>query len=410
MGIKNTTVIMIMVDALRHDYINEEHAPFLFSLKQKYMSGALKPSFGFEPDGAYLAGLDPDECNGGAQYWKRPGDRVFYLTPLFRILDFIPARKWKILVRKAIRLVAQILATDPMTKRMAPPNLIPLSMLKDFSFPMTEYADSESFCQSDTIFDILKKENIPYYFHGHPKYKVKTDKVLERYLLEETGGHPFSFLFMGDLDGIGHRYGPDSTERKNMLIKVDSAIEKIYQHASSIYDDVELLIFGDHGMAEVKQTIDLRHVINKVDFTNDDSYFIDSTFARFWVRDADKKNKLCEQLNSVAGGHVLTKEEIIKYKIQFDHNYFGDIIFVIDENSLLHPSFYSDSDSWPLGMHGYLPDCIDNESSFIVASNKTIDKGDIGRVDMRRVFPTVLELLGLLDNHVVPHKLKSLIE
>lgn len=398
-----------MVDALRHDYICKEYSPFLFSLKQKYMSGTLKPSFGFEPDGAYLAGLYPEECNGGAQYWKNPDDQVFYFTSLFRIIDIIPLRKWKLLVRKAIRLVAQVMSTDPMTKKMAPPNLIPLSILKDFSFPMTEYADSERFCQSNTIFDIIKKENLPYYFHGHPKYKVKTDKVTERYLNEEKGGHPFSFLFMGDLDGIGHKYGPDSVERKNILMKVDSAIEKMYTHATSIYDDVELLVFGDHGMAQVNQTIDINSIIKEFDFDNDDRYFIDSTFARFWIDNQDKKNELCEILGTIKGGHVLTNDEISNYKIRFDHNYFGDIIFVIDEHYLLHPSFYSNASSYPLGMHGYLPDSTDNESSFIIASTRTRNKGDIGRVDMRRVFPSILDLLNLLDTYKVPHNLKSLL-
>lgn len=410
MGVNNKTVIMIMVDALRHDYICKEDSPFLFELKQKYMSGALKPSFGFEPDGAYLAGLDPEECNGGAQYWKKPNEQVFYFTQLFRLLELIPVQKWKLLVRKAIRLIAQIMTKDPMTKKMAPPNMIPLSILKQFSFPMTEYADGELFCQSNTIFDILRKENLSYYFHGHPKFKVKTDAVTARYLNEEKGGHPFSFLFMGDLDGIGHKYGPQSNERKNMLKKMDSAIESIYKHATSTYDDVELLIFGDHGMAEVKETIDLSHIIKDFNFDKNESYFIDSTFARFWVVDPEKQKQLCNMLNTIEGGHVLTKDEISEYKIRFNHNYFGDIIFAVDEYNLLHPSFYSNSTTYPLGMHGYLPSCIDNESSFIIVSERTKNTGDIGRVDMRRIFPTVLDLLNLTNANKVPHNLKSLMQ
>jgi hypothetical protein len=401
---------MIMVDALRHDYITEEDSPFLHGLSRQGAHGSLIPSFGFEPDGAYFAGLDPEECDGGAQYWRNPDDRVFYFTGLFRVLDLLPSSRWRHLLRKAIRLAAQLMARDPMTRRMAPPNKIPLHMLEQFSFPMTHFAHDPGFTPGPTVFDIARKHKLDFLFHGHPLYKVKTPRVVERYLNDDHGQHALSFLFMGDLDGIGHRFGPDSSERRTMLREVDSAISSIYRHAQENYGEVDLLVFGDHGMVAVDGIIDTQEMIRHAETDSEvDSYFLDSTFARFWLKPGASGDRLREHLDKIENGHVLSDSEIKEYRIRFPHNYFGDVIFVADDAKLIHPSFYAEGSHAPCGMHGYLPGCRDNESAFVLSSQRCGGAGDLGRIDMRRVFPTILELLDVPEHHSAPHELTSFI-
>lgn len=404
------TVLMIMVDALRHDYITEEDSPFLYRLAQQGAHGSLIPSFGFEPDGAYFAGLDPEECDGGAQYWRKPNDRVFYFTGLFRILNLLPFARWQNVLRKAIRLTAQLMAKDPMTRKMAPPNRIPLDKLDQFSFPMTHFAHQPGFTPSPSLFDIARHNDLDFLFHGHPLYKVKTPKVVERYINDDHGQHAFAFLFMGDLDSIGHRFGPDSAERRAMLRKIDSAISSIYRHAQKHYRETDLLVFGDHGMVAVDGILDSENIRRHAEADSEvDSYFLDSTFARFWLKQGAAGNHLREFLGTVSGGHTLTDMEIEDYRIRFPHNYFGDIIFAVDNAKLIHPSFYSDSAHAPRGMHGYLPGCRDNESAFILSSARCTGAGNLGRVDMRRVFPTILDLLAVPERNSAPHGLTSFV-
>lgn len=401
---------MIMVDALRHDYITEEDAPFLHGLAQKGAHGSLIPSFGFEPDGAYLAGLDPEECNGGAQFWRKPGERLFRFIPPFRLLYALPIKKWRKLVRNAIRFSAQALSSDSLTRRMASSMEIPLDMLAQFSTPMKKLACEPDFAPHSTVFDVVRANVKTTYFHGFPAFKVHTDNVSERYLNEERGGNDFAFLFLGDLDGIGHKFGPASPERRAALKKLDSALQRIHDHACKHYDEVDVLVFGDHGMADVLQTIDLRDSISRAELhPEEDAYFLDSTFARFWVKDTARRSQLLKILAEQPGGHVLTKSEKETYRIRYPHNYFGDVIFVVDNGMLVHPSFYSVSAEPLKGMHGYLPGCRDNESAFVLHTRQTIGLGDLGRVDMRRVFPTVLDMLGLKKAAVIPHNLTSLL-
>lgn len=399
---------MIMVDAFRHDYITEEDSPFLFHMAQNHAHGALIPSFGFEPDAAYFSGLDPEECDGGAQYWRKPGDRVFYLTRLFHLLHLLPSDWWRKNIRRGVRLIAQLASNDALTKMLAPSSQIPLSVLSQFSFSMKSLPCDPGFTPSPTIFDILRQNDLNFFYHGYPLFKVNVETVVDRYIKEEQGGNALAFLFIGTLDGIAHRHGPSSPQRRAALKHVDKGIAEIYAHAKRNYAEADLLVFGDHGMVDVSQTVDLRPTIAKAGLDpKEDSYFLDSTFARFWVSENDRRKSLVSLLDRQPNGHVLIEEEVERYRIRYGHNYFGDVIFAVDDGVLIHPCYYDNDTTALKGMHGYLPGCRDNESAFLLSSSRASGLGNLDRIDMRRVFPTVLDLLNLYDGYPVPHNLTS---
>ena len=74
---------MVHVDALRPDYVTEVDMPFLYRLGQEGIVTRVIPPFGFEPDGAYLTGTNPEQYQGGAHFVYResglplPGTRWF---------------------------------------------------------------------------------------------------------------------------------------------------------------------------------------------------------------------------------------------------------------------------------------------------------------------------------------------
>lgn len=391
---KRRTVLMFMVDALRHDYVTPSDAPFLYRMAQQGRTGSLAPSFGFEPDAAYFAGQTPEEADGGAQFWLREGDRIFRAVPFFAALDAIPIAPWRRFVRKGVRAVAQACAKDPLPRRMASPAFIPFDQLARFGMSLKRMANDPSAMEGQSLFDHARALGLNVHFHGFPEHAVKTDVVSARYLAEARGQHDFCFLFMGDLDGIGHVFGPDSAERQAMLRKVDAAIETMYRHACERHSDVDLLVFGDHGMAQVRGLVDVTPAIVGAGLdVRRDSWFLDSTMARFWVDDTARRARLREALGRIRGGHVLSDEERARHRIRYRHNWFGDEIFAVDDHLLVHPSFYADGVP-PQGMHGYLPGCRDNESAFVLSGSRIAALPPLHSVDMRRVFSTVLELLG----------------
>lgn len=387
-------VMMVMVDALRHDYITAEDAPFLHRMAQSGVRGSLAPSFGFEPDAAYFAGLSPEESDGGAQFWLKPGERLFRAVPMFAALGRLPGRRWQAFVRKAVRAVAQWTATDPLPQRMAAPACIPYDQLARFSLSMTRIADDPEAFGGKSLFDHARAAGLPIYFHGFPRYKVKTDIVERRFLHESSAADRFAFVFMGDLDGIGHAFGPDSAERRAMLRRVDSALERMHAHARRSHDEVVLVVFGDHGMAEVRGRVDVQPAIRAAGLdAREDAWFLDSTMARFWVADPVRRERLRTVLARTPGGRLIDDRLRAEYRIRYPHNAFGDEIFAVEDHLLVHPSFYAARHP-PKGMHGYLPGCRDNESAFVIAGDGVPRGPAVERADIRRLHTTVLALLG----------------
>lgn len=395
MEVKRRLVMMVMVDALRHDYITAADAPFLHRMAQSGLTGSLAPSFGFEPDGAYLAGQTPEEADGGAQFWIKPGDRLFRAVPLFAALDRLPGgAAWHRFLRKAVRAVAQAFARDPLPRRMAAPAFIPYRQLARFSLSLKHMANDPQAFGGESLFDQARALGLNVYFHGFPAHAVKTDVVLQRFLAESTGQHDFAFLFMGDLDGIGHHCGPDSGERRAMLRRVDAALERMFEHARGRHAEVAIVVFGDHGMAQVRGLVDVRPAIEEAGLdAARDSWFLDSTMARFWVADPARRERLRAALARIPGGRVLGEQDRANYRIRYPHNAFGDEMFVVDDHLLVHPSFYAEADP-PQGMHGYLPGCRDNESAFVIAGDGVAPQPAQHSADMRRLYTTVLALLG----------------
>ena len=147
-------------------------------------------------------------------------------------------------------------------------------------------------------------------------------------------------------------------------------------------------------MADVRGAVDVRSAIADAGLNvRRDSWFIDSTFARFWVPDATRRQRLREALTQVRGGRLVTDADRDAWQIRWPHNYFGDEIFAVDDHLLLHPSFYAE-DAPPLGMHGYLPGCRDNESAFLIAGDGVPQLPPREHADMRRLFHTVAGMLG----------------
>lgn len=407
----DSTVLLFMIDALRHDVLSFPEAEFMRSLAHDGIHGVAVPTFGFEPDAAYLAGLYPEQCDGGAQFWRRPGQRLFRMTKLFAHSERVLPGRSKRFARLGARAVAQWLSPKAsLTRRMASSASIPWPLLDQFSTPMTRMQEAPGFTPTPTVFDMLRKHGAKYHLHSAPAYRVKVETVVDRYLSEEAGDNSFAFLFIGDLDGVGHTHGPGSKPWRKVLKQIDDGVRQIVSRAREKYARTYAVIFGDHGMVETKRGLDLSDLIKRA-YQADiiESHFLDSTMARFWLRPGVGAEHLEQMLASVPDGHVLTKAECAEYRIRYPHNYFGDVIFAVDDGIVVHPSFYSDDEEPPKGMHGYLPGCANNESALVISGPGIAGGQSIGRIDMRRIFPTLLDLLAIPDDGIVASGLTSVL-
>lgn len=386
--------VAIQVDALRHDYISRENTPFLYSLGCEGIVGALVPTFGFEPDAAYLAGLYPDECDGGMHFWYSPETSTFKIAKFLPgFIDSFPGIT-QLVLRRLLRIYVRRRTNSSRVKYVPFSCRIPFKLMPYFDLAEKYLLDEDEFADGKSIFTILRKNSKSFFFHGAPTHPTGAEAVLKGLVEAE---HPFDFIYLhiGDLDSVGHKYGPHSHEISSALRRVDVVLEKIWNYLNNEYEKVNFVIFGDHGMVEVKDSLDIasRFKILNLRLGKDYLYFLDSTFARFWFFNDKTEQIIHRALEGIDQGHVLTQEEKERYHLNYSHNRFGDLIFLADPGVLIFPNFWNNSKP-EKGMHGYATEYPGQQSALVIHSPRVRAPRILDEpVDMRRVFPTVLDLL-----------------
>jgi predicted AlkP superfamily pyrophosphatase or phosphodiesterase len=257
--------------------------------------------------------------------------------------------------------------------------------------------DEPNFVRSDSVFDLLRKTGQKWLYHGTPDYKVYLDSVVGRVEKELSPPFDFVFLHIADLDRIGHRYGPESVEIRTTLKRIDKGIERIVKVANERIEEVNLVIMGDHGMMEVSKHLDIWNKLKRLPVKLEKDYlvFLDSTMARFWFFSDRAGTVIVEMLDDLDSGQIIRQVQRDKYHLNYSHNKFGDVIFLVNPNVLIFPNFYQNKKSVK-GMHGYAPETPEQQSALLIHSPKVKEPKSFEEpVCMRRVFPTLLNLLNL---------------
>ncbi|MDF7825423.1 alkaline phosphatase family protein [Pontiellaceae bacterium B12227] len=394
------TTVMIHVDALRHDYVTPEDMPFLHSLAETGISSDLIAPFGFEPDGAYLTGREPEDYEGGVHFVYSPETSPYgFLRHFPSFMDklgpYISFGFRRYFVEKLIRKFAP----TARQRKQTYVGRIPFNQLPKFDLCEQEYAYEKGALNGlTTIYDLLRGAGKKWFFHGAPQYPVRIDPVVERACSEIDGSFDFIFLFIADLDVVGHEYGADSPERRTCARKVDEGLKKMHEHICSKYVTVDFLAFGDHGMIDVKAGVDVKAQLKKNPFKpgRDYTVFLDSTFARFWFHNEAARKPIEDLLNTLEGGSVISEQERDKYSIHWKTRKFGDLIWWVDEGYVVHPDYWHFR-GMKKGMHGYRWEVKDNHAAVVFHSTEKRFGGKLTHsVPMVDMFATVVDSLGLV--------------
>lgn len=153
-----------------------------------------------------------------------------------------------------------------------------------------------------------------------------------------------------DLDNIAHIHGLNSKEFAGHIQVLDEEITSLVSEFRKLDAKADILIFSDHGMADVDRSVylDIESVAGEMAHGKY-LYFIDSTFLRVWTSDSGIKESILAYLGSLDYGDILTNEEREFFGITKTE--FGEIIFRAREGVLLLPNFYGARHV--KAMHGY---------------------------------------------------------
>jgi predicted AlkP superfamily pyrophosphatase or phosphodiesterase len=390
--------VAIQLDACRADYFNEVNTPFLQGLIQEGLSGRVAPTFGFEPDAAYLAGLYPDEADAGMHFCYASGTSVFrfgrFLPPG---LDRLPDILQKI-IRRLFAEGVRRTTNSSRIKYLPHSSRIPFSMMRYFDIAEKHLFTEIGYLQGRGIFNAVRKQNKSFLYLGAPTQPTSADLILKEVKAKSVKNlYDLIFLHIGDLDAVGHRFGPRSKEIAETLQRIDSVLSTIWTHLELLYGEINFVLIGDHGMAEVREIVDIGKLLKKTNLKigKDYLYFLDSTFARFWFCNGKARHRVSEILHEVGKGHILTQEEKNRYHLNYPHNKYGDLIFLVDPGVLIFPNFWNIKTS-EKGMHGYAPEHPGQQSGMLIHSHRIEKPLRLEEpFDMRRIFPTLLEFLDL---------------
>lgn len=389
-------LLLLLLDAFRPDYL--QRTDYIRHLAHQGAIGHLRETLGFAPRVGYFGGLWPEECGFSNMFWYDPINSPFQVA---RFLCGAGVQSSKEAARKAREKIAGIALkrVTPYVASYLSPLDIPLEYLHYFD-AAEKRAPWDPKVGYRSLFAILEEQGYPWFQCSWPTSNLLPAKgdtaVLEYTLANLKPSHRFAYVHFGELDGIGHTYGPGSVEMQQALDRLDRHVQKLLEHCYDLYDVVDLIMFADHGMVNVVRALNVWESLQntRLRFGNDFVCFLDSTMVRFWFSTRVAKRMIEEALSSLQGGRILDEEDLCRYRIAGCDKRNGELYFMADPGVLVFPNFFQ-MFAPVKGMHGYALDFEDNRGIFIINSQSRLCRGWLGVVDAPQVFHTCLDMLGL---------------
>jgi len=357
---ENKITLVILLDSGRHDYV--EHMPFINSLKGKgvYVEKMKNPG-GYCERSCFMTGANPSTTGNLFAMSLMPiGYKRAYYEPRFNIPKQLRDR---------------------------------LCMTEDTK-PDTDYGsfyNPDSGISIESIWDVMKTNDVTWAFEaclalGVVSHKGKTTHGSrpQQLLSKIKKNHPdVAYIQFSEVDQQAHIRGSDPKYMEKILLWADGEVKRLYEEVSKLYDNVNLLIFGDHGQTMVTEYVDIPleypHFIEGWDF----SYLKSSAAIQFWLFNDKVKNFILNDPVLKKNGKFIESPSPRQ----------GDIIWRANEGILVSPCHFHSLAQAPVSMHGYDPD-LDTEKGFaIIIDGK--HKGRIEDATLLDICPTITDLIGL---------------
>jgi predicted AlkP superfamily pyrophosphatase or phosphodiesterase len=411
-------VILVLLDACRHDYISKETTPFLWNCATngQYIKQII-PGAGFCERTEILTGQQPKKSGFFTAIGYSPKKspyRSFFLYRIFgffedvllRFINLNKSSKFYILYRLLILKI-----THQFHKKIKfNPYSIPFNFLRFFNLTEDEFDHHQGDeVNHKSLFYLLKSKDKKFYYgaftalgsliNGDDDNRLK----LTLNTLQNRKEVCFLPVYIGALDYYGHIFGPESSAFKDEIKNLDRKIKYFVQECIKIDDDVTFVFLGDHGMSQVKEMLDVTSLIEKaakelqIKKGRDYIYFVDSTLFRIWIFKNDLRKKFFEKLLSVKKfkekGLFINKELAEEYNIPFPDKRYGDIAWWANNGILLFPDFFHINNPYK-GMHGYIPNTIDTRGMCIVWGKHT-PPYEIETKELSSVYKILKQLLNV---------------
>ncbi|XP_064584965.1 ectonucleotide pyrophosphatase/phosphodiesterase family member 7 [Zonotrichia leucophrys gambelii] len=243
--------------------------------------------------------------------------------------------------------------------------------------------------------EVYKKLVEPALFNysNETNWRQSIDTVMEWFTVDNLD---FITLYFGEPDSSGHKYGPESTQRKNMIKQVDRTVGYLRQRIreSGLESNLNLIITSDHGMETVVKTdeIYLRKVTNFT-FRDLDFELLDYGPSGLLVPKEGKLEQVYSALkNAHPKLHVYKKEEFPKRFHYANHSRITPLVLYSDPGYVIHGRYKVQFNK---GEHGFDNEAM-NMKTIFRAVGPAFKKGlEVEPFESVNVYALLCELLGI---------------
>uniref|UniRef100_A0A3P8TGQ8 Ectonucleotide pyrophosphatase/phosphodiesterase 7, tandem duplicate 2 n=1 Tax=Amphiprion percula TaxID=161767 RepID=A0A3P8TGQ8_AMPPE len=244
----------------------------------------------------------------------------------------------------------------------------------------------------------LKAVEPHFYDHSNEsEWRVNIDKVIDEWFHQQD--LDFVSLYFGEPDLIGHTYGPDSPERKEMVRQVDRTVgyirDKIQDHG--LTDRLNVIMTADHGMTTVLRSGQVEEIIlSKIPgFSFKDIQFQLLDYGPLGML-LPKEGMLEKVYQALKGSHphlhVYKKEDMPERLHYSKHPRLLPIILIADPGYIVNGFFPVHFNK---GEHGFDNEAMDMKAFFRAVGPDFQSDLMVGPFDLVDLYPLMCHLLGI---------------
>ncbi|MGD2200571.1 MAG: alkaline phosphatase family protein [Candidatus Bathyarchaeota archaeon] len=385
--------LLIFIDGLGYDLA--EDCSFTLNLSNEPVR--LTPALGYSSaqQSIMWSGKMPSETGRWSELVYSPEASPWwwlgskYLRYLDELMAGAPHRirtLYEIIARESINLMSGWIRPHHLYDAFA----VPVSKLSYFTPYVLDIHQPGCLGETETLFDILGSRGVNYRYIGFPN--VKEDHEVYAKGMDAILENDVIILGFTELDSIEHHYGVDSKEVQDKLGELSVYIDNLIEHFASNNANGGVIVFSDHGMSEVKSSVDVQGIVKDLDLREGRDYlsFYDATMARFWLFSEAAESMIPELLRTIEDGGILEDEELRALGLNFGDDAFGDLIFLVDEGVVVSPNYFQGR-TVPQGMHGYHPSYL-SQHAFLMKNGEPMARSTIS---MDEVFDIFIKVLGI---------------
>jgi predicted AlkP superfamily pyrophosphatase or phosphodiesterase len=259
------------------------------------------------------------------------------------------------------------------------------------------------------LLDLLERD-LPPYADGEDE-TLAGDQNRARFAtrLIELKRPAFMTVYFASLDHIEHQFGPFSAEANATLEQLDALVGAV---RDAVGPGTVVAVVSDHGFVKISKDVNLLTEFLKAGLiTLDDAGKVKSWQATGWGAGASgavminpdapagTKERVAALLDRVSKDPANGIQRVLGADELKRRGGFPDAAFLV----ALQPGYSFGArvtgplvtDSTLRGMHGYLPDLADMDSTFLIAGPGIPAGRSLGPIDMRDIAPTLATILGI---------------